>query len=184
MSPHAGWILQEEVVPRLRSSIPRTVNYIGSEDSEELVQDATCMAARLMELHSQHPDWSFQMARRAAAAEMTAREPAIFSHYSLFEGHDRFDRLPQPDGNPFKPLHRELSPKLLVVDPPPLRPQRLPHIQRRQIAHDGQRLRPPRSALRQKLRNRIMVLLVGINNPFERPLDSLQRFIRRHRHVR
>jgi DNA-directed RNA polymerase specialized sigma24 family protein len=49
MSPHNGWILQEEVVPRLRYSIPYQVNRIGSEDQEELVQDATCMAAKLLD---------------------------------------------------------------------------------------------------------------------------------------
>jgi len=48
MSPQAGWILQEEVVPRLKASIPRNVNQVGAEDAEELVQDATCMAAKLM----------------------------------------------------------------------------------------------------------------------------------------
>ena len=35
MSPQAGWILQEEIVPRLRSAIPRNVNQVGSEDSEK-----------------------------------------------------------------------------------------------------------------------------------------------------
>jgi hypothetical protein len=45
MSPQAGWILQEEVVPRLRSAIPRAVSFVGSEDAEELIQDATAMAA-------------------------------------------------------------------------------------------------------------------------------------------
>jgi hypothetical protein len=49
MSPQLGWILQEEIVPRLRSAIPRNVNYVGSEDAEELIQDATCMAARLLD---------------------------------------------------------------------------------------------------------------------------------------
>ena len=48
MSPQAGWILQEEVVPRLRASIPRNVSQVGAEDVEELVQDATCAAAKLM----------------------------------------------------------------------------------------------------------------------------------------
>ena len=48
MSPQAGWILQEEVIPRLRASIPRNVNQVGAEDAEELVQDATVMAAKLM----------------------------------------------------------------------------------------------------------------------------------------
>ena len=48
MSPQAGWILQEEVVPRLRASIPRNVNQVGAEDPEVLVQDAIVMAAKLM----------------------------------------------------------------------------------------------------------------------------------------
>lgn len=48
MSPQAGWILQEEVVPRLKASIPRNVNQVGAEDPEELIQDAIVMAAKLM----------------------------------------------------------------------------------------------------------------------------------------
>ena len=48
MSPRASWILKEEVVPRLRSAIPRTIHQIGSEDAEELVQDSFCMAAKLL----------------------------------------------------------------------------------------------------------------------------------------
>jgi len=50
MSPQAGWILQEEVVPRLRAAIPRSVRGVGSEDPEELVQDSIAIAARM--LHS------------------------------------------------------------------------------------------------------------------------------------
>ncbi len=50
MSPQAGWILQEEVVPRLRSAIPRSVKCVGAEDAEELIQDGTAIAARM--LHS------------------------------------------------------------------------------------------------------------------------------------
>jgi DNA-directed RNA polymerase specialized sigma24 family protein len=45
MSPQTGWLLQEEVVPRLRAVIPHTVHRVGCEDAEELVQDATAMAA-------------------------------------------------------------------------------------------------------------------------------------------
>ena len=48
MSPQAGWILTEEVVPRLRSSIPRAVRCVGAEDAEELIQDATVIAARMI----------------------------------------------------------------------------------------------------------------------------------------
>jgi hypothetical protein len=48
MSPQAGFILQDQVVPRLQAVIPRSVLCVGSEDHEELVQDATCLAARIM----------------------------------------------------------------------------------------------------------------------------------------
>jgi DNA-binding NarL/FixJ family response regulator len=50
MSPQAGWLLQEEVVPRLRASIPRNVHCVGSEDAEELIQDSIAIAAKM--LHS------------------------------------------------------------------------------------------------------------------------------------
>lgn len=48
MSPQTGWILQEEVVPRLRSAIPQAVNFVGCEDAQELIQDATAIAARIL----------------------------------------------------------------------------------------------------------------------------------------
>ena len=48
MSPEAGWLLVDQIVPRLRAVIPRSVLCVGSEDHEELVQDATCLAARIM----------------------------------------------------------------------------------------------------------------------------------------
>ena len=48
MSPQAGYLLQEEVVPRLASAIPNAVAFIGSEDAEELIQDATAIAAKIM----------------------------------------------------------------------------------------------------------------------------------------
>lgn len=48
MSPQAGWLLINEIVPRLRSAIPNVVCLVGCEDVEELVQDATAMAAKLL----------------------------------------------------------------------------------------------------------------------------------------
>jgi len=33
MSPQAGWLLQEEVLPRLKSAIPKAVHFVGSEES-------------------------------------------------------------------------------------------------------------------------------------------------------
>ena len=49
MSPISGTILLEEIAPRLRSVIPRSVKKVGAEDDEELIQDGLCMAARLLQ---------------------------------------------------------------------------------------------------------------------------------------
>ena len=48
MSPMMDEMLVREVVPRLRSAA-RTIPKIGSEDDEEVIQDATLMAARMMD---------------------------------------------------------------------------------------------------------------------------------------
>ena len=50
MSPQAGWLLVNEIVPRLKSSISTSVRPMGCEDLEELVQDGTAIAATM--LHS------------------------------------------------------------------------------------------------------------------------------------
>jgi len=49
MSSHADSVLIDEVIPRLRNLIPHRVPCIGAEDAEELLQDATLLAARLLE---------------------------------------------------------------------------------------------------------------------------------------
>jgi len=48
MSPQAGFLLQTEVLPRLKSAIPIAVSFIGSEDAEELIQDGTLIAAQMI----------------------------------------------------------------------------------------------------------------------------------------
>ena len=48
MSPQAGFVLLNEIVPRLRSAIPGAVCFVGCEDPQELIQDATAMAAKLL----------------------------------------------------------------------------------------------------------------------------------------
>jgi hypothetical protein len=48
MSPQAGFVLLQHVVPRLKSTIPHAVRMVGSEDAEELLQDATAIAAKLI----------------------------------------------------------------------------------------------------------------------------------------
>jgi aconitase A len=63
------------------------------------------MADRLEALHENY-SFTFGQTRRIAAAELMTLETALHPHYSLLEGHDRFDRLPRAEGR-FKPLHRE-----------------------------------------------------------------------------
>src|SRR6185437_6696883 len=65
------------------------------------------MADRLEALHKIHFEFSFRQTRAMAAAELTNRETPVFPHYSLLDGHDRFDRLPSAHAARFKPLHRE-----------------------------------------------------------------------------
>lgn len=48
MSPLSCELLVQEVVPRLRSAV-RTIPKVGHEDDEEIIQDATLMAARMMD---------------------------------------------------------------------------------------------------------------------------------------
>ena len=48
MSSHADKMLTDEIVPRLRHMIPHHVSFVGAEDAEEVLQDATLMAARLL----------------------------------------------------------------------------------------------------------------------------------------
>lgn len=48
MSPRNSELLVNEVIPRLRNTV-RKVPMIGSEDAEEILQDVTLKAARLME---------------------------------------------------------------------------------------------------------------------------------------
>ena len=65
------------------------------------------MADRIEALH-QNYSFSFQQTRRIAAAELMINETALFPHYSLLEGHERFGRLPGTDNHQhFRPMNRE-----------------------------------------------------------------------------
>lgn len=50
MSPKAGWILVNQIVPRIAATVPRSSTPVGSEDAQELVQDAVALAARMLHL--------------------------------------------------------------------------------------------------------------------------------------
>ena len=49
MSPQAEAMLIGEIVPRLRVLIPHSVSQVGHEDYEELVQDSTVMAVKMLD---------------------------------------------------------------------------------------------------------------------------------------
>jgi hypothetical protein len=48
MSPSAGDLLAEQIAPRLRTLVPKSVRPVGAEDTEELVQDAIVIAAQML----------------------------------------------------------------------------------------------------------------------------------------
>ena len=49
MSPATAKMLTDEILPRIQSAVPRCVKTVGSEDCDELVQDATATAAQMLE---------------------------------------------------------------------------------------------------------------------------------------
>jgi hypothetical protein len=49
MSPKAGWILQEEIAPRIGGTVPKSILCVGAEDHTELIADGVCMAARMID---------------------------------------------------------------------------------------------------------------------------------------
>ncbi len=49
MSPAAGMLLVEEVMPIIAATVPRVARPVGAEDSAELVQDTLASAAQMMD---------------------------------------------------------------------------------------------------------------------------------------
>src|SRR5262249_13007950 len=64
---------------------------------DQIHQQRLWMSERLKELHQADQSLSFSRARKRAAVELLEREPVVFPHYALLEGHDRFSRLPQSE---------------------------------------------------------------------------------------
>ena len=48
MSPQSGTMLLEDIAPRLKATIPKSVLKVGAEDDEELMQEAITMAAQML----------------------------------------------------------------------------------------------------------------------------------------
>jgi hypothetical protein len=49
MSPYAGEILLNQIAPIIQAVVPRVARTVGAEDHAELVQDAVCSAAQMLD---------------------------------------------------------------------------------------------------------------------------------------
>ena len=65
------------------------------------------MSGSVQKKHAEFPDLPFSKVRALAEAELLQKETAVFPHYSLLKGHDRFARLPEATARKFQPLHRD-----------------------------------------------------------------------------
>jgi aconitase A len=65
------------------------------------------MSERLQKEHLAAPSLSFSQVRNSVVSELLQHETAVFPHYSLLAGSDRFTRLPQSTARKFQPLHRD-----------------------------------------------------------------------------
>jgi DNA-directed RNA polymerase specialized sigma24 family protein len=100
MSPRNDEMLVNEVIPRLRNAV-HTIPKIGCEDDEEIVQDATLMAARMMESAERagHPItagnatyYAVKAARTGRRSHYTGRSDAMSPGCQL-DGNARYDWL-------------------------------------------------------------------------------------------
>ncbi len=80
MSPRAGFILQDQIVPRLRSAIPTVCHCVGSEDAQELIQDSIALAAKLMH--------NVEAAGKAATLLLASDSPSAFVRSCLVKKRD------------------------------------------------------------------------------------------------
>ena len=53
MSPAAGLMLVNEIVPRIQAALPRSVMPVGADDIGELIQDTVCSAAQMLDAAEQ-----------------------------------------------------------------------------------------------------------------------------------
>ena len=85
MSPHAGEMLCTEVVPRIRAAIPAAVNCVGCEDAEELVQDGTALAAKMMH-NAEHAGKKVTRSATGRNGEISAGNIAYYTIVKLRNG--------------------------------------------------------------------------------------------------
>ena len=120
MSPMLNEMLVNEVVPRLRNAA-RSIPKIGSEDDEEIVQDATLMAAKMMD-SAEKSGRTFTAGNMAYYATKAARHGRrsyysgrsdVYSPGCQIDGHAIHEHLDDEiefDSGDFGTLHDIISP--------------------------------------------------------------------------
>ena len=53
MSPQAGFVLQAQVIPRLKAAVPNVVHGVGAEDRNEFMQDSITIGKTPFEVLNQ-----------------------------------------------------------------------------------------------------------------------------------
>ncbi len=80
MSPRSAWLLQEEIIPVSRAPSHNAFCCVGSEDSAELVQDATAFAANMI----QNAERAGKTVVRRACARGARRARAVSAGNTCF----------------------------------------------------------------------------------------------------
>ena len=120
MSPMLDEMLVNEVVPRLRVGV-RTIPKVGAEDDEDIIQEATLMAARMMESaeKSGHEftagNISYYTLRAARSGRRSgyAGRGDVYSPGCQIDGNSRFEALDndvEVDDEPCGTLHDVIHP--------------------------------------------------------------------------
>ena len=73
-------MLMDQILPRLRSAIPAFCHCVGCEDAEELIQDGTAMAAKMMTAVEQSGKKVVRVANSRRGKEITA---GSISYYTI-----------------------------------------------------------------------------------------------------
>jgi hypothetical protein len=79
MSPEAGWLLVDQIIPRLRSAIPNAVPLIAPETAEEVIQDGVALAAKLIHSAELAGKRVVQFAKGKGRKDITAGSIAFYA---------------------------------------------------------------------------------------------------------
>ena len=82
MTANAGVLSCTEVARRLQSAVPTAVNFVGCEGAEEVIQDGTAMAAKMMH-NAEHAGKKVTPAATSRRGEISAGNIAYFTIVKL-----------------------------------------------------------------------------------------------------